>query len=281
LLTRCEDLAEKHQNNIFTAGLHNPLRTNVELENPVTLEDAMALARTYDQRLSLADDVSAHTPPAKASAFHTPSKPLSLPAPAMPAAPLPAPRMKRLSATEMAAKREKGECFNCTEKFSKEHLKTYPMKGVFLLQMEDSLISIEGNNDPLISLNVIIGMSSSEMMQLQCQVQEATLAALVDSRSTHSFISAAVVRRLDLQPEPRPDLTVRVANGDQVASDGVYRATHVLIGSKEFILDLFMIPLDGFDIVLGVQWLRSLGPILWDFDRCHMSSWRINHQVLW
>jgi hypothetical protein len=33
----------------------------------------------------------------------------------------------------MAAKREKGECFNCTESFSKEHLKTYPMKGVFLL----------------------------------------------------------------------------------------------------------------------------------------------------
>jgi hypothetical protein len=62
-----------------------------------------------------------------------------------------------------------------------------------------------------------------------------------------------------------------VTNVDQVASDGVYRATCVFIGSKEFILNLFVIPLDDFDMVLGVQWLRSLGSILWDFDCCHMS----------
>jgi hypothetical protein len=29
-------------------------------------------------------------------------------------------------------------------------------------------------------------------------------------------------------------------------------------------MDLYAIPLDGFDIVLGCEWLRKLGPILWD-----------------
>jgi hypothetical protein len=48
LLARCEDLTEKHQINIFTAGLRNPLRTVVELEHPATLEDDMALARIYE-----------------------------------------------------------------------------------------------------------------------------------------------------------------------------------------------------------------------------------------
>jgi hypothetical protein len=76
-------------------------------------------------------------------------------------------------------------------------------------------------------------------------------------------------------------LTVGVANGDRVASDGVCHATSVLIDSEEFILDLFMILLNGFDMVLGVQWLCSLGPILWDFDRCHMSCWRVDHRVVW
>jgi hypothetical protein len=60
LLACYEDLVEKHQINIFTAGLWNPLKTNVELENPVTLEDAMVLARTYEQWLSLQDDVPAN-----------------------------------------------------------------------------------------------------------------------------------------------------------------------------------------------------------------------------
>jgi hypothetical protein len=66
-------------------------------------------------------------------------------------------------------------------------------------------------------------------------------------------------------------LTVAVTNGNQVASDGVCHTTRIFIGSEEFILDLFVIPLDDFDMVLGVQWLRSLGSILWDFDCCRMS----------
>jgi hypothetical protein len=45
LLSRCDDLVEKHQVHIFTSSLGNPLRTDVELEHPTTLEDAMALAR--------------------------------------------------------------------------------------------------------------------------------------------------------------------------------------------------------------------------------------------
>jgi hypothetical protein len=37
LLVQCEDLVEKHQINIFTAGLRNPLCIDMELENPAPL----------------------------------------------------------------------------------------------------------------------------------------------------------------------------------------------------------------------------------------------------
>jgi hypothetical protein len=73
------------------------------------------------------------------------------------------------------------------------------MKDVYLLQMDDSPTSnIEGNDDPLISLNAITGLSSAETMQLHVQITEATLTALVDSGSTHTFISVVAVRRLTL-----------------------------------------------------------------------------------
>jgi hypothetical protein len=32
-----------------------------------------------------------------------------------------------------------------------------------------------------------------------------------------------------------------------------------------FVVDLYILPLAGCDMVLGIQWLRNLGPILWDF----------------
>jgi hypothetical protein len=37
--------------------------------------------------------------------------------------------------------------------------------------------------------------------------------------------------------------------------------------------------LDKFDITLGVQWLRSLGPIFWDFSKLAMSFWWCDHQA--
>jgi hypothetical protein len=52
LITRCIGLIERHQIDIFTNGLRNPLKTNIKLEAS-TLEDAMALARTYEQRLQM------------------------------------------------------------------------------------------------------------------------------------------------------------------------------------------------------------------------------------
>lgn len=35
--------------------------------------------------------------------------------------------------------------------------------------------------------------------------------------------------------------------------------------------DFYLLPLKGFDAVLGVQWLITLGPIQWDFSRMNMK----------
>jgi hypothetical protein len=43
------------------------------------------------------------------------------------------------------------------------------------------------------------------------------------------------------------------------------------IGSEHFNTNFYVLPLDGFDVVLGVQWLRTLGPVLWDFDDLKMT----------
>ncbi|KAJ1265722.1 hypothetical protein BS78_08G097400 [Paspalum vaginatum] len=44
LLARCENVTEKKQVDLFSAGLRNPMKTDVEMQALTTLEDAMALA---------------------------------------------------------------------------------------------------------------------------------------------------------------------------------------------------------------------------------------------
>jgi hypothetical protein len=66
-----------------------------------------------------------------------------------------------------------------------------------------------------------------------------------------------------------------------VASDGVCKDVRFIIDTEEFIMYFYVIPLAGFDMVLGVHWLRTLGPILWDFANDRMSCWQDDHPVIW
>jgi hypothetical protein len=52
LLARCGGVTKPQQIAIFTAGLGDPLRIDVELQKPSTLEEATALARAFEWRLA-------------------------------------------------------------------------------------------------------------------------------------------------------------------------------------------------------------------------------------
>ena len=99
------------------------------------------------------------------------------------------------------------------------------------------------------------------------------LRALVDIGSTHTFIHSTLTQRLGLTVTPWARLNVMVDNGDRVRSPGICLATLVTIGNEAFYIDCFLLDLGGFDLVLGVQWLRMLGPIVWDFGTLAMSFW--------
>jgi hypothetical protein len=45
----------------------------------------------------------------------------------------------------------------------------------------------------------------------------------------------------------------------------------VSVQEEPFKLTYYVLSLDGFDVTLGVQWLRTLGPILWDFEKLTMA----------
>lgn len=118
-------------------------------------------------------------------------------------------------------------------------------------------------------------------MQLRVTIGSTGFIALLDSGSTHNFISESTVSRAGLTLKPRPGLHIEVANGDHIASRGLCRGLPLVIDSGCFTVDRLTIPLGSFDIVLGIQWLRTLGPTLWDFDNLRMSFWRNGRCITW
>jgi hypothetical protein len=118
-------------------------------------------------------------------------------------------------------------------------------------------------------------------MQLRVQVGTHELTALLDSGSTHIFISGAAARRAGIQFQDSGGAHVVVANGDRVLCRGLARDVDLHIGDEAFSVDCYLIPLDCYDMVLGVSWLRSLGPILWDFNNLCMAFTYQGCRVLW
>jgi hypothetical protein len=82
-----------------------------------------------------------------------------------------------------------------------------------------------------------------------------------------------VAAHLGLLVTERARLSVMVANGDRVHSLGVCLTMNILINDLRFSINCFTLDLGGFDLVLSVQWLRTLGPIVWDFDALSMAFW--------
>jgi len=161
----------------------------------------------------------------------------------------------------MAQRRLEGLCFNCPAKFSKEHLKQCPMRGIYIMDMEDDAGSnSDADGSPEVSIHAMTGIPTGDTMLLHTTVSREPLVALVDSGSTHCFMSTTTAERLGLHPTPRPGLTVGVANGERVAFARVCPNTTLSIAGEDFCVDIYIIPLVGYELVLRCQWLRTLGP---------------------
>ncbi|SPT20639.1 unnamed protein product [Triticum aestivum] len=291
LLPRAGILSETQKVQIFTAGLQPPLSLDVEIHNPQSLAVAMSLAR----KLELRDQCAlASAPPVrfqKKGILPAPVPHLASPAPALPAAPPHAPSLpegrpiKRLSQTEMEERRRLGLCFNCNEKFGRGHNRV--CQRIFLLDLapdndDDDTASATADAspaDPRISLHAISGVHTSETMQMHITLGGVSLLALIDSGSTHNFIAEEAAAHATLPSPTTEKMRVMVANDERVPCQGAYRTVSFRIDQEAFSEDFLALPLAGYDVILGMQWLATLGPILWDFCALSMTFWRRGHRV--
>ena len=56
-----------------------------------------------------------------------------------------------------------------------------------------------------------------------------------------------------------------VSNGSTLPCKGKCCSVCISIGDYNLRSNMFSMPLGGCDVILGTQWLHTLGPILWDF----------------
>ncbi|KAJ7961759.1 Ty3/gypsy retrotransposon protein [Quillaja saponaria] len=108
-------------------------------------------------------------------------------------------------------------------------------------------------------------------MKVMGTVKKQPLVVLIDSGSTHNFINMELIKRLGLKIEHAKPIQVVVADGSKVAVDSSCRQLSWKLQDYDFKADFLVMPLGNYGVVLGIQWLSTLGDICWNFKQLTMQ----------
>lgn len=138
---------------------------------------------------------------------------------------------------------------------------------------------------PQVTLNALDGRLNPETIKVLGKVKNNTLAILVDTGSTHSFLDPHSTRILGCEIVSTESLSVRVADGSRVNCNSKSLNFQWKMGAHHFIFDMRILKLGGCDVVLGVDFMRRFGPLLFDYSNLSITlrygDREITIQVLW
>lgn len=94
---------------------------------------------------------------------------------------------------------------------------------------------------------------------------------LIDGGSTHNFLQHRLFLALGFSTTNTTPLRVTVRNGDELECHQLYNNVVVQMQGHSFPVDFHVLSLCSVDVVLGVQWLKSLGPVLTNYNTLTMK----------
>lgn len=97
------------------------------------------------------------------------------------------------------------------------------------------------------------------------------IVVLVDSGASHNFISRKLVNALGLSSQCFSGINIKLGDGHKVFVTEKCVQFHIWIGDCEFTLDALLFDMDHLDLVLGMEWLNTLGDVIHNWKQHSMQ----------
>lgn len=160
----------------------------------------------------------------------------------------------------MQSRKEKGLFFNCNEKFAPGH--KCKIKQLYVLEIlpdqEPELDAIDVNDTidisltPEISLHALTGIATPNTKRVTGLINGKRLHILINSESTHNFITPKCAKKLGCHNITAPTFHVQVANGAALSCNEILHKVPMDIQGFPFHTHMFTLDLQGSDAVLGM-----------------------------
>jgi hypothetical protein len=278
---RTEGMTDAFFRECFISGLKDEIWAHVLMARPSSWVEATKRDKEAQQVVSSQNRKPSFIPLPKPVNPTTPSTPLNI---------------QKLTRDEMVERQLKGLCYNCDDKYFLGH-KCKEQK-LFMAISEDILEedvetplvyeSLEITDitppsgppevEPVISLNALTSFSAPQTLKLIGYIKHQKVIILVDSGSTHNFIHHCIAQETHCYIHVVNNFQIMIANGGSMKCGGCCENAHLQIGDHHLKSHMFTIDMGGCDIMLGVDWLKTLGPILMDFKKLTMQFYQEDHQ---
>ncbi|XP_058784061.1 uncharacterized protein LOC131658827 [Vicia villosa] len=278
--------------NCFISGLTIEIQNEMAIHKPTSISQAIDLAKLIESKLKDSKPRFSKPPqnqyggpnstfPSSTTKLATTSV-SQFPQPTRPANPIVTPKfpIKKLTPAQLQERRAHGLCYNCDENFFIGHKcatakflllmdeEESPQLSTALNASEDQEIFEENHNDTYFQLSTqaLTGHFSPQTLKFKGIISGLPVMVLVDTGSTHNILQPRIAQHLNLPTNSIPNFSVMVGNGSHIQCQGICNNVQITLQDKPFHLPFYLLPIEGADVVLGMAWLRTLGPIQADFS---------------
>lgn len=267
---------------IYLGGLRQPIKNLVKFQHPSSIAAAMALATEFD---SANDRTGGNRKPwqsreVRGASFATNSAQgsmdMSMQILASSSSTRPRDFSKlpvvRLTSAERRERSNQGLCWYCPDKWSAGHACKTPVlaymgadeDGVDVESSEEEPEIVTADISHMYSLD---GSSRASSLELRGVLGKTDVFILVDTGSTHNFVHPTVAEKSSIPLTTIRPFHVYVGNGQKLLCSHKSSKTPLTIQGRAFVMDFFVLPIHGPDMILGMAWLRSLHRVTSDYDK--------------
>jgi hypothetical protein len=201
----------------------------------------------------------------------------------------------------MAECRKQGLCYYCDEKYAPWHkcreqnffqihasnsssyddIPSYEVSYQEVAQLvdpvEDPFFTPMESVDPVITLHALSGILSPQTLKIKGYNKNRLVAVLIDSVRTHNFIHCRLSDEIHCFVCPFSNFQILIANVGTTKCGG--RCENVKLQMDDYHLKthILFISIGGCNILLGVEWLHTLGSITMDDPELYMRFTQESH----
>lgn len=201
--------------------------------------------------------------------------------------------VRSLSKADWEDRRKRGLCFKCGQQYGPTHKCPEAKLRVLLLgdddpeddiglitAMEESIeepgtIDVpipEGTCMAIEYFGTSIGdKSGGKSLKFEALIGDLPVIVMVDSGASHNFISRKLLKVMGISAEIFPGINIRLGDGHLVFITQRCSQLPLKVASCDFQVNALVFDMGHLDLVLGMEWLKSLGDVIHNWQQATMK----------